>query len=266
MKDIKAKNYQYNYNELSYNLVFEDNFEGDTLNLNNWGFDIGGHGWGNAELQYYTPGNNVTVKDGNLTIEARKEHHEDKDYTSCRLVTKNKHDILYGKIEVRAKVPSALGAWPAIWMLPTDWEYGGWPESGEIDIMEHVGYRKEIIHASVHTGAYNHKIGTEKTVVTLNKNKVANNFNVYAIEWLPDAIHFSVNGEVYNTYRPTDYIENPTFMEWPFDKRMHLILNVAVGGYWGGAEGLNEHEFPQQMVVDYVKFYQSPEINALINN
>lgn len=265
MNDIKAKGFDYNHADLEYELVFEDNFEGDSLNLDNWGFDIGGHGWGNEELQYYTEGANVTVKDGHMTIEARKENCEGMEYTSCRLVTRNKHDILYGKVEVRAKVPSALGAWPAIWMLPTDWEYGHWPESGEVDIMEHVGYRKEIIHASVHTGAYNHRIGTEKTVVTLSKNKVADNFNTYFIEWLPDAIYFGVNDEVYNIYRPTDYVENPTFMEWPFDKRMHLLLNVAVGGLWGGAEGLNEEEFPQRMTVDSVKFYQSKTFNHLQN-
>lgn len=243
---------------VNYKLVFEDNFDGDFLNLDNWDFDLGGHGWGNAELQHYTT-NNFTVKDGFLTIEARKEKFEDKEFTSSRLVTRNKHDLLYGKVEVRAKVPSALGSWPAIWMLPTDWEYGGWPESGEIDIMEHVGYRKEIIHASVHTGAYNHRIGTEKTVVTLSKNKVSENFNTYFIEWLPDAIYFGINDEIYNIYRPTDYVDNPTFMEWPFDKRMHLLLNVAVGGHWGGAEGLIVDAFPQQMIIDFVKFYEIVE-------
>ena len=131
---------------------------------NKWGYDIGGSGWGNNELQYYTNStNNANVANGKLTITARKENVGGREYTSARLVTKNKGDFLYGRIEVAAKLPTGKGTWPAIWMLPTDWAYGDWPKSGEIDIMEHVGYDPNNVLSSVHTQAYNHSIGTQKS-------------------------------------------------------------------------------------------------------
>ncbi len=263
--DVKAKGFEYNYDELEYELVFEDNFDGDALNTDNWGFDLGGSGWGNNELQYYTEGDNLTVVDGYLTIQTRKEEHEGMDYTSTRLISKNKQDFLYGRIEVNAKLPSGRGTWPAIWMLPTDWEYGGWPESGEIDIMEHVGYDQDKIHGTIHTEAYNHSKGTDKGKAHVLEG-ASEEFNTYFIEWLPDVIYFGVNDIVYNEYRPTDYVSNPSFKHWPFDKRMHILINVAVGGFWGGAEGIDDDIFPQEMVVDYVKVYQSPQITGIEGN
>src|SRR3546814_595495 len=131
-----------------------------------WGYDVGSqNGWGNNELQFYTEKRpeNARVADGVLTITAIKEDHEDMAYTSARLVSRGKADFLYGRFEVRAKVPQGVGTWPAAWMLPTDWKYGGWPASGEIDILEHVGYDQDVVHISVHTEAYNHVIGTQKT-------------------------------------------------------------------------------------------------------
>lgn len=263
--DIKAKGFDYDYEALSYELVFQDEFQGDSLNLDHWDFDIGGSGWGNNELQYYTAGDNVTVEDGFMTITLREEAYEGMDYTSTRLVTRNKVDILYGKIEVRAKLPQGLGTWPAIWMLPTDWEYGGWPESGELDIVEHVGYDQDTIHASVHTESYYFKKNTQKQS-TIQLEGVSEEFHTYFIEWLPDVVYMGVDGEVYHEYRPTDYVSNPSYKEWPFDKRMHLLLNIAWGGDWGGAKGIDDSALPQEMVVDYVKIYQSPEISALQQN
>ncbi|ONI39513.1 hypothetical protein AN639_01585 [Candidatus Epulonipiscium fishelsonii] len=258
--DVKAKGYEYDEQNLEYELVFADEFDVDGVpNPENWDYDIGGHGWGNNELQYYTR-DNVVVKDGYLEIEARKEQKEGMEYTSTRLVSRNKQDFLYGKIEVRAKLPSGLGTWPAIWMLSTDWEYGGWPHSGEIDIMEHVGYDQNRIHGSVHTLSYYHSINTQKTA-TIVKAGVSDEFHVYAVEWLPDKVKVSLDGEVYFEYNPNDYVSNPSFKEWPFDKRMHLILNIAVGGFWGGLKGIDDTIFPQKMLIDYVRVYQSPQFS-----
>lgn len=262
--DIKAKGYEYDYENLSYDLVWSDEFDYEGLpDESKWNYDTGGHGWGNNELQYYTNDKNAFVKDGKLIIEARKEEYEGMDYTSARLVSRGKGDWLYGKIEVSAKLPEGLGTWPAIWMLPTDWEYGNWPASGEIDIMEHVGYNQNTIHASIHTQSYYHSINTQKTATKVIPD-VSTNFHTYSIEWLPDKIMAYIDGELYFTFEPTKYKANPTFKEWPFDKKMHLLLNIAVGGNWGGAKGMDESIYPVQMEIDYVRVYQSKEINDLI--
>ncbi|MCR5153616.1 MAG: glycoside hydrolase family 16 protein [Lachnospiraceae bacterium] len=260
---IKAKGYEYDREKLNYELVWSDEFdyEGEP-DPEKWGYDTGAGGWGNNELQYYTKGENVEVKDGLLVITARKEEKNGAEYTSTRLVSRGKGDFLYGKIEVRAKLPDGRGTWPAIWMLPTDWDYGSWPKSGEIDIMEHVGYDQNVIHYSIHTESYYHSIGTQKTATKREEN-VSTEFHVYAIEWLPDQIIFSCDGTETFTYKPTKYKSSPTYKEWPFDKRFHLLLNIAVGGNWGGVKGVDENIWPKTMEVDYVRVYQSPEITAL---
>lgn len=260
---IKAKGYEYDYETLTYELVWSDEFDYEGApDDEKWDYDTGGSGWGNNELQYYTKGENVEVRDGLLVIEARKEAQGTKDYTSTRLVSRGKGDWLYGRIEVCAKLPSGVGTWPAIWMLPTDWKYGDWPASGEIDIMEHVGYDQGAVHASVHTKTYNHSIGTQKTA-RINSETVSEEFHVYALEWLPDKIIVSMDGEAYFSFEPTKYKSSPTFEEWPFDKRMHLLINFAVGGNWGGQRGVDDSVYPQGFEVDYVRVYQSPEITAL---
>ena len=265
-ENIKATGFEYDYENLTYDLVWSDEFDYEGLpDDTKWNYDVGGSGWGNNELQYYTSDKNASVKDGNLVIEARKEEYEGMNYTSARMITKGKGDWLYGKIEVKAKLPEGLGTWPAIWMLPTDWAYGSWPASGEIDIMEHVGYDLNNVHASVHTQSYYHKINTQKTS-TKYVDGVSEDFHVYSIEWLPDKILAYIDGELYFTFEPTKYKATPTFKEWPFDKRMHLLLNIAVGGDWGGVQGVDESIFPKQMLVDYVRVYQSNEINELANN
>lgn len=217
-----------------------------------WSYDTGGHGWGNDELEYYTENRleNARVENGNLIIEARKEDFGGRNYTSARLVTKGKGDWLYGRIEVRAKIPSGVGTWPAIWMLPTDWEYGGWPHSGEIDIMEHVGFNPNVIHGTVHTGAFNHMIGTQKGD-TIRVNDAMEAFHTYAIEWNPQKIDFFVDKTKYFTFENSGKGSS----EWPFDKRFHLLLNIAVGGSWGGQKGVDSTAFPARMVVDYVRVY-----------
>ena len=220
-----------------------------------WGYDIGGHGWGNNELQYYSnrPAN-ASVADGKLTITARRENTEGKEYASARLVTKNKGDFLYGRFEVKAKLPTGKGTWPAVWMLPTDFAYGNWPKSGEIDIMEHVGYDQNRVHVTVHTEAYHHSIntqrGTNKIVPTASTA-----FHLYRVDWTPYAVRGYIDDQAMFEFKN----EGKGFTVWPFDKRFHLLLNVAVGGNWGGAQGVDPGVFPQAMEVDYVRVYKMIE-------
>jgi beta-glucanase (GH16 family) len=216
-----------------------------------WSYETGGSGWGNNELQYYTKGENATVKDGVLIIEARKEPGGGKNYTSTRMVSKNKGDFLYGRFESRARLPKGRGLWPAIWMLPTDWAYGGWPKSGEIDIMEQVGYDPDTIHISVHTEAYNHIIGTQKTAVT-SVPTADDDFHLYRVDWTPEGIKGYVDNKLILTFKN----EHKTPAEWPFDKRFHWLLNLAVGGNWGGKMGVDDTIFPARMEIDYVRVYK----------
>ncbi len=211
-------------------LIWADEFEADGApDAQKWDYDLGGGGWGNNELQTYTnKRTNSWVKDGCLYLKALKT---DGNWTSARLVTRGKGDWLYGRIEVRAKLPMGKGTWPAIWMLPTDWKYGGWPASGEIDIMEHVGYDLGVVHGTIHTEAYNHSIGTQKGA-SIDVEDAMANFHVYAIEWDEDLIRWYVDDVLYFSFNN----EHRTNKEWPFDHRFHLLLNITVGGNWGGAD------------------------------
>jgi beta-glucanase (GH16 family) len=233
--------------------VWADEFDYSGLpNVDKWGYDIGGGGWGNNELQYYTNSiNNASVANGILTITALKETFNGRDYTSARLISKNKGDFLYGSFEVKAKLPTGKGTWPAIWMLPTDWAYGGWPKSGEIDIMEHVGYDQDRVHVTVHTEAYNHGINTQR-----GTNKVINTastaFHIYKVDWTPYSIKGYIDGEhMFNFIN-----EGRGYPVWPFDKRFHLLLNLAFGGNWGGAQGVDPSVMPQKLEIDYVRVYK----------
>ena len=223
-----------------------------------WGYDLGDGcpdvcGWGNNELEFYTTNpKNVRVENGNLIIEAHKEEISGKHYSSTRIVSKQKGDWLYGRIEVKAKLPKGKGTWPVIWMLSTDWIYGGWPESGEIDIMEEVGYNPNVIHGTLHSGKYNHVKGTQKEgKVTIPGSQEA--FHVYAVEWTKDKVDFYVDEKLYHT---VTRVPGDDFNGWPFDQRFHLIMNLAVGGNWGGKEGVDESIWPQKMEVDYVRVFQ----------
>ncbi|OJJ21706.1 glycoside hydrolase [marine bacterium AO1-C] len=238
----------------AWELVWSDEFDYTGLpDAERWSYDVGGSGWGNQELQYYTEKrtNNARVANGHLIIEAIKEDFGGMKYTSARLVSKTKGDWLYGKVEVKAKLPAGRGTWPAIWMLPTDWQYGGWPDSGEIDIMEHVGYEEGVVHGTVHTKAYHHSINTQKGA-SIRINDATSEFHVYSMEWTQNEIKTFVDGEAYFTFRN----EGGGFAVWPFDKRFHLLLNIAVGGSWGGAQGVDDSIFPQKMEIDYIRVYQ----------
>lgn len=242
-------------NPPGWQLVWSDEFETDGLpNASKWNYDTGGHGWGNQELQYYTAqrAENARVENGKLIIEARRENWNSNEYTSARMITKGKGDWTYGRFEIRANLPSGRGTWPAIWMLPTQWTYGngGWPDNGEIDIMEHVGHDPGWIHGSVHTNKYYWKINTQKTA----KIRVADAqtaFHVYEMEWSPEKIEVFVDSVKYFSFAN----EGKGWEVWPFDKDFHLLLNIAVGGAWGGAQGVDNSIFPQRLEVDYVRVY-----------
>lgn len=215
-----------------------------------WGYDVGGSGWGNNELQYYTnTANNVNVNDGLLTITTKKETFQGKAYTSSRLVSKTGAEMLYGRIEVKAKIPAGRGSWPAIWMLPNDYAYGSWPKSGEIDIMEHVGYNEGKVHFSIHNELYN--AGNSKSGIVEMPTAVSD-FHVYRTDWTPEHIKGYYDDKLIFTYAN----DGKGYASWPFDKPFHILLNIAVGGNWGGIEGVDDSLFPIQMQVDYVRFYK----------
>ncbi len=235
-------------------LVWSDEFDyNGAPDESKWTFQTGGNGWGNNELQHYTTRlDNARVDGEHLVIEARKEDYGGNAYTSARL--NSSESWTYGRYEIRAKLPTGRGTWPAIWMLYSEAPYGnrGWPDNGEIDIMEHVGYDPDVVHATVHTKAFNHRLGTQrgqsKRVPTARSE-----FNVYAIEWTPAEIRAYVNDDLYFTFAND---ESYSWPEWPFDHDFHLLLNLAVGGDWGGAQGVDDSVFPQEMVVDYVRVYE----------
>ena len=233
--------------------AWQDEFDGsgrpDPLK---WGYDTGGHGWGNNELQTYTRSeDNAFVRDGVLHVVSRRQQRKGREYTSARLVSKGKGDFRYGRFEVRAKVPPGRGTWPAIWMLPTGKAYGGWPKSGEIDIMEHVGFDPDVVHVTMHTGAYNHVKGTQKTATKRVPGATAS-FHVYRVDWTPEAIRGFIDDEP--MYEFVNEGSGPD--AWPFDQPFHFLLNVAVGGNWGGQHGVDDAAFPATMEVDYVRAYR----------
>ena len=234
-------------------LVWNDEFNYSGLpDSAKWNYNVGGDGWGNNELEYYTKRRmeNARVENGNLVIEARKEPWQGMKYTSARLVTKNKADWQYGKIEVRAKLPKGRGTWPAIWMLGSTTPLK-WPDDGEVDIMEHVGYDQGNIHGSIHCKKYNWTINTQKTAIKPVPD-CSEQFHLYGIEWNADSIKLSIDSNNYISFAN----EHSGYGAWPFDNKMFLILNIAVGGNWGGQKGIDDSIWPQQMLIDYVRVWQ----------
>ncbi len=246
--------FRLNAQKSDFELIWSDEFNYTGLpDSTKWKYDVGGHGWGNDELEYYTykRTENARVENGKLIIEARKEDYKGKDFTSARIVAKGNGDWLYGRIEIRAKLPNGCGTWPAAWMLSNDWTYGAWPESGEIDIMEHVGHAMGVNHVSCHSFDYQWKKGTQKTASIYLKS-IDSAFYTYALEWRPDRIDAFVDDSLYFTLKK----EPGGWTRWPFDKPFCLILNVAIGGAWAASNGIDESVFPQQLVVDYVRVYK----------
>lgn len=235
------------------NLIWSDEFNYKGLpDSTKWNYDVGGDGYGNNEAQFYTKSRleNARVENGNLIIEARKENWEKNKYTSARLLTKGKFSFQYGTVEVRAKLPKGRGTWPAIWMMSENMKK--WPDDGELDIMEHIGFNQGYIHASVHTKKYNHIIGTQKTDTLIVKD-ASEKFHVYKADWTPEKIDVYIDDQKFFTYENKE----KTYEAWPFDQPYFIILNLAVGGFWGGKEGIDDTIFPQKYEIDYVRVYQS---------
>lgn len=241
------------------NLVWSDEFDyTGKPDSTKWDYDLGDGcpnicGWGNNESQYYTQDSkNVRVENGLLIIEAHLDSIGGKAYSSTRIVSRNRGDWTYARVEVRAKLPQGKGTWPAIWMLPTDWAYGGWPKSGEIDIMEHVGHNPGTVHGTIHTDAYNHMKRTQKEG-TIYLPDAQHEFHTYAINWTKNKIDFLVDDKIYHTVKRD---KNDDYKGWPFDQRFHIIMNIAIGGFWGGMQGIDNSIFPQRLEIDYVRVYQ----------
>ncbi|MGE5451696.1 MAG: RICIN domain-containing protein [Acidobacteriota bacterium] len=237
----------------STNPVWSDEFNYSGLpDGNKWSFEVQRPGWVNHELQNYT-GNrleNARVENGHLVIEARRDWYQGYEVSSARLKTAYKGDWLNGRIEVRAKLPPGRGTWPAIWLMPTDSAYGGWPNSGEIDIMENVGYDPSAIHGSIHTNARNFMLHNNFQATTWDAS-VESSYHTYAVDWNQDRIQFLKDGQVYGTFNNA----RQGWTTWPFDKRFYLILNLAIGGDWGGAQGVDMNILPARMEVDWVRVY-----------
>ena len=225
-------------------LIWEENFNGKSLDEKVWNFELGDHGWGNHERQMYTTNNHV-VKDGMLIITAKKEGDK---YTSTRITTAGKKEFKYGYMEARAKLPVGKGIWPAFWMLGSKIGKVGWPMAGEIDILEYVGREPHMVFTSLHTkDSHGNTVNTRKT----NFENIEEGFHLYAVNWTADKIEFFVDDKPVYTFVPRDKSEEV----WPFDQPFYFLLNVAVGGDFGGPE-VDDSIFPQQFIIDYIKVYQ----------
>jgi beta-glucanase (GH16 family) len=238
------------------NLVWEDDFNNvGSVDATKWSFDIGkgSNGWGNNELQYYTNrSENVQVKDGMLHITAFKESYLGSAYTSGRILTKEIYDQKYGRFEARIKLPWGKGLWPAFWLLGSDIDTVGWPNCGEIDVMEYVGQAPTVTHGSIHGPNYFGGDAITKSYTLLN-DRFDTDFHVFGIEWGENYINYYVDDVLYNQITPNDL---PEGSKWVFnDRSFFIILNLAVGGSFVGAPN-SETQFPQTMIVDYVKVYK----------
>lgn len=227
-------------------LVWNDEFNGESIDHTKWSHEVNGDGGGNNELQFYTDlAENSFIENGSLVIQALKKVYQGKSFTSARIRTINKGDWLYGRFDVRAKLPYGQGLWPAIWMLPTDWVYGGWPMSGEIDIMELLGQEPNKVYGTIHYGPAwpnnQHSGGS----YTMPSGTFADDYHLFTCEWDSTGMRWFVDGAKYHT----------ELHGQPFDKRFHMILNVAVGGNWPGSPTPST-PFPQRMSVDYVRVYK----------
>ena len=235
-----------------WSLVWSDEFNGTSIDESKWAYEVQGSHWVNNELQSYTNhrAENARVENGHLIIEGRHDWYNGSEYSSARLKTQGKASWKYGRVEARIQLPGGWGTWPAFWMMP-DNQSRGWPACGEIDIMEEVGYDQDSIHATTHSQTYNWKGAQQRTSAT-NVGGVTTGYHTYAVEWYPDHLDMFVDGNKYFT-SPND---NTGDDAWPFDKNFHIILNLAIGGDWGGAQGVDPNIWPRQMLVDYVRVYQ----------
>jgi beta-glucanase (GH16 family) len=230
-------------------LVWEENFDGKSLNESMWNYELGDGcpticGWGNNEKQLYTKENH-TVSNGKLIIYAKKEG---ETYTSTRITTKAKKEFQYGRIEARAKLPIGKGIWPAFWMLGSNISTVGWPKCGEIDILEYIGKEPDMVFTSLHTqDSHGNTINTKKTTFP----DIEEGYHLYAIDWTKDKIEFFVDNTSVYTFKPEMKNEDT----WPFNQPFYFIINVAIGGNFGGP-AIDNEIFPQKFEIDYIKVYQ----------
>ncbi|HCT80427.1 MAG TPA: 1,3-beta-glucanase [Micromonosporaceae bacterium] len=243
-------------------LTWADEFTGAAgtpPNSSRWAYDVGGGGWGNNELEYYTTSTRNAALDGNgnLVITARRENpagyncwYGSCQYTSARLLTAGKFTQAYGRFEARLKVPRGQGLWPAFWMLGDNIGQVGWPASGEIDIMENVGFEPNTVHGTLHGPGYSGGSGVGGAYSLPGGAAFADAFHTFTIDWAPDSITWYVDGVQYQRRTAADLRGNP----WVFNRPFFMILNVAVGGNWPGSPNAST-VFPQTMVLDYVRVY-----------
>jgi beta-glucanase (GH16 family) len=241
-------------------LAWHDEFDGRALDTRKWQYDTSRNkeGWFNGERQYYSAGQNLFVKGGLLTIEARHEKLDParypdwggQEYTSAKIFSKGR-GWTYGFYEIRAKLPCARGTWPAIWMLPVDMKK--WPDDGEIDIMEQVGAEPNLVYASLHTGLFNHVLKTQRSAQKRVPTSCTS-FHLYQLDWQADAITIGVDGQGILKVRN----DRPGGKgAWPFFTPFKMILNLAIGGDWAAAKGIDDKAMPQRMEVDYVRVWQT---------
>ena len=237
-----------------YTLAWADEFNGPTLNTTIWNYENGDGcpgncGWGNNELEYYRP-ENLSFQDGKMIIEAKQEAYSGKNYTSTKILTRDKKFFKFGRLDIRAKLPKGKGIWPAFWMMPQANVYGSWPKSGELDIMEMIGHQPATTYGTLHFGP-----GPGSTQLGRNFSLPAGIFNdefhVFSVEWKQDQIKWLVDGVVYSTYSKSDFGAN----NYPFNEDFFFIINMAVGGSWPGNPDATTY-IPQWLIMDYVRLYQ----------
>lgn len=231
-------------------LVWQEEFNGATLNEKDWNFELGNGcpnncGWGNNEKQIYTKDNH-SLKNGYLVINVLKN--DDGSFTSTRITTAGKQEFQYGRMEARAKIPTGKGIWPAFWMLGSNINKVGWPKCGEIDILEYVGREPHKVFTSLHTqDSHGNTINNKITQI----DNIEEGFHLYAIEWTKDKIEFLVDNQSVYTFSPDKKDENT----WPFNQPFYFLINVAVGGNFGGHD-VDNSIFPQEYTIDYIRVYQ----------
>ncbi len=235
-------------------LVWQDEFEREFVDPDKWTMEIGGHGWGNNEKQFYTDRmENVRLEEGCLVIEARNEFFIRRDFTSGRIKTQKKFSFTYGRVEARMKLPDGQGFWPAFWMLGSNIDQVPWPKCGEIDIMEHIGREPTHVYGTVHGPGYSGSGGVGH-FTSFPSGSLSDEFHTFAIEWEEDEIRWYVDDAQFFKLTPTQVSG-----EWVFDHPFFLLINMAVGGYWPG-EPDDTTVFPQFLYVDYVRVYQRPDL------
>jgi beta-glucanase (GH16 family) len=236
--------------------TWADEFDGPTLNANNWNVEVNGNGGGNQESQFYRS-ENITLENGELVITAKKENYMGKSYTSGRINSRYKVATRYGRVVFRAKMPPGRGTWAALWMLPLFNLYGQWPNSGEIDILEYVGYDPGKVFSAIHTRNRNHMNGNNLSK-NIQLDSPETNYYEFEMRWLPGEIQMFVDGRNYGIYLYNPFFNQgvPHHYVFPFHEEFYFVINLAIGGNWGGIQGIDQAIFPTQFKVDYLRLYQ----------